>query len=103
MAILYLWTKVGHLSIRCSGWYYYIITTVTKIKVNESVVSVDHHKKLSISIHTSADVCNDMDNNFEMDNNLDRLGFASSHLTYSISGELFGHDYRRQLPYHQLI
>jgi hypothetical protein len=36
-------------------------------------------------------------------NNLDGLGFASSHLTYSISGELFGHDYRRQLPYHQLI
>jgi hypothetical protein len=36
-------------------------------------------------------------------NNLDGLGFASSHLTYSISAELFGHDYRRQLPYHQLI
>jgi hypothetical protein len=36
-------------------------------------------------------------------NNLERLGFASSLLTYSISGELFGHDYRTQLPYHQLI
>jgi hypothetical protein len=24
------------------------------------------------------------------------------YLTYSISGELFGHDYRQQLPYHQL-
>jgi hypothetical protein len=36
-------------------------------------------------------------------NNLDGLGFASSHLTYSISGELFCHDYSKQLPYHQLI
>jgi hypothetical protein len=32
------------------------------LKVNESVVSVDHHKNLSISLHTSADVCNEMDN-----------------------------------------
>jgi hypothetical protein len=31
------------------------------------------------------------------------MASASPCLTYSISGELFGHDYRRQLPYHQLI
>jgi hypothetical protein len=42
-------------------------------------------------------------NKVQMIRALERLGFASSLLTYSISGELFGHDYRQQLPYYQLI
>jgi hypothetical protein len=31
---------------------------VVQLKVNELDVSVDRHKKLSISLHTSADICN---------------------------------------------
>jgi hypothetical protein len=32
--------------------------------VNEYVVSVDRHKKVPISLHMSADVCNEMGNFF---------------------------------------